>query len=246
MDKIRLSAVSYTNTLPFLHGLRQSAVLDQVEMTLDIPSVCARKLIHNEADLGIVPVAALPEIADYRIVTDFCLGADGAVDSVFIFSQKPVEEIRTLRLDSHSRTSNALARVLLRFYWETDVAIVDTDDADAFVQIGDRTFGKKQQAPYVYDLAEHWKAFQGLPFVFAVWVANKPLPEAFVHDFNTALAAGVAQRLEVASHIEKRPDFDFVHYLTNNIDYYLDADKRKAIDRFLGFVEEIGTVAVHS
>lgn len=243
MEKIRLSAVSYTNTMPFLHGLRDSAVLEQVDMSLDIPSACARKLISGEADLGIVPVAALPEIANYQIVTDFCLGADGAVDSVFIFSKKPVTEIRTLRLDSHSRTSNALARVLLQFYWETDVEIVDSDEADAFVQIGDRTFGKKEQAPYHYDLAAHWKAFQGLPFVFAVWVANKPLPEPFIQQFNEALAKGVAQRVAVAEGIEKRPDFDYVHYLTENIDYRLDAEKRKAIELFLGFVEAIGAVA---
>lgn len=239
MGKIRLSAVSYTNTLPFLHGLRQSAVLDQVDMTLDIPSACARKLIGDEADLGIVPVAALPEISDYRIVTDFCLGASGAVDSVFIFSQKPVSEIRTLKLDSHSRTSNALARVLLQFYWKVDVTIVDTDDADAFVQIGDRTFGKKQQAPYHYDLSAHWMDFQGLPFVFAVWVANKPLPDAFLVEFNEALGVGVAQREEVAEQIKKRSDFDFVYYLTSNIDYQLDAKKRQAIALFLDFVKEL-------
>ncbi len=241
MEKIRLSAVSYTNTLPFLHGLRQSDVLNQVEMTLDIPSACARKMISGEADLGIVPVAALPEITNYRIVTDYCLGADGPVDSVFIFSKKPVEEISTLRLDSHSRTSNALARVLLRFYWKNDVEIVESEDADAFVQIGDRTFGKKHQTPYYYDLAEHWKAFQGLPFVFAVWVANKPLPEAFVEAFNEALGRGVAQRKEVAEGIEKRPDFDFVHYLNTNIDYPLDARKRRAIEVFLGLWREIAT-----
>ncbi len=240
MEKIRLSAVSYTNTLPFLHGLRQSAVLDQVDMTLDIPSVCARKMIHDEADLGIVPVAALPEIDDYRIVTDYCLGADGPVDSVFIFSHKPVEEISTLRLDSHSRTSNALARVLLQFYWKRDVEIVEAEDADAFVQIGDRTFGNKQQTPYHYDLAEHWKAFQGLPFVFAVWVANKPLPESFIHAFNEALARGVAQRGDVAAGIEKRPDFDFAYYLTTNIDYQLDSRKRQAIEVFLGLWKKVG------
>lgn len=243
MEKIRLSAVSYTNTLPFLHGLRQSDdLLEQVDLTLDIPSVCARKMVSGEADLGIVPVAALPEIADCRIVTDFCLGADGPVDSVFIFSNKPVEDIRTLRLDSHSRTSNALARVLLRFYWELDVQIVESDDADAFVQIGDRTFGKKQQTPYYYDLAEHWKAFQGLPFVFAVWVANKPLPDPFVEAFNEALARGVEQRKEVAEGIDKRSDFDFVHYLTTNIDYRLDERKRQAIDVFLGLWKKIETL----
>src|SRR5690606_2915219 len=118
-----ISAVSYTNTLPFVYGLQHSSLTDQISLSLDVPSTCAHKLIHGEADLGIVPVAALPDIPHAQIVSDYCLGATGAVNSVFIYSEKPAAAIKSIRLDSQSRTSNALARVLLHHYWKNETVI---------------------------------------------------------------------------------------------------------------------------
>ena len=102
MNKIKVSAVSYTNTKPFVYGLTHSDVIDQIDLSLDIPSDCARKLIDDEADIGLVPVAALLNIPNYQIISDYCIGATGAVNSVFIFSNLPIGEIKTIRLDSYS------------------------------------------------------------------------------------------------------------------------------------------------
>src|SRR3546814_5182842 len=99
--------------------------------------------------------------------------------SDLLFSRKPLEEIKTIRTDGHSRTSNLLARVLASRYWKSNATFGNTTDADAFVLIGDRTFGLKDEYPYVYDLAAEWIRFTGLPFVFAVWAANKPLDATF-------------------------------------------------------------------
>ena len=122
MNKIRVSAVSYTNTKPFVYGLQHSGILDRIDLSLDIPSDCAAKVISDEADLGLIPVAALLSIPEYHIISDFCIGADGPVDSVFLFSEKPVEEIRSVSLDAQSRTSNGLARVLLKYHWKAIAA----------------------------------------------------------------------------------------------------------------------------
>src|SRR5690554_3760016 len=138
MEKVKISAVSYTNTLPFLYGLQHSSVVGEISLSLDVPSTCAHKLIHGEADLGIVPVAALPAVPNAEIVSDYCLGATGAVNSVFIYSEKPVEAIRSLRLDGQSRTSNALARILLHHYWKNETVSMVDGAADAYVEIGDR------------------------------------------------------------------------------------------------------------
>src|SRR5690606_8867367 len=116
----------------------------------------------------------------------------GAVNSVFIFSEKPIEEIGTLRLDEQSKTSNGLARVLLRHYWNREVQVVTAGAADAYVEIGDRTFGKKDRYPHVYDLSLFWQKMTGLPFAFATWVANKTLDASFVESFNEALAYGLS------------------------------------------------------
>lgn len=216
-----------------------SGILDQVNLSLDIPSECANKLISNQADIGLVPVAALLEIPNYKIISNYCIGAVGAVDSVFIFSDKPIEEVRTIKLDVQSRTSNNLAKVLLKNYWKLKPEVVTEDSADAFVQIGDRTFGKKDQYAYRYDLADEWQKFNGLPFVFAVWAANKEIPESFVVDFNEALRYGLDHRNEVIEGIPPRENFDFADYLINKIDYNLDEKKLEALKTFHRLIKEL-------
>lgn len=233
MRKIRISAVSYTNTLPFLQGIKSSPILEEMDLCVDYPAECARKVIADEVDMGIIPVAALLDIPNYQIITDYCIGSNGAVDSVFIFSNKPVEEIKTLRLDEQSRTSNGLAQILLKYYWKQEVTIVSNDTADAYVLIGDRTFGKKEANNYVYDLGQYWKEFTGLPFAYAVWVANKSLPEAFIRDFNAALADGVSHPEDVIPGLPIYANFDYSYYLTKSLDFNLDIEKRKAIDKYL-------------
>lgn len=240
MKKIKISAVSYTNSKPFIYGLERSSVLEKIDLSLDIPSDCAEKLINGTVDVGLVPVAALLKIPGYQIVSNYCIGASQAVNSVFIFSDVPVGELKTLRLDKQSRTSNNLARVLLKHYWRISPQIVECDpEADGFVEIGDRTFGKTQKFPYVYDLAEEWIKFTGLPFAFAVWAANKPLPPAFIEEFDAALKLGVDNRREVLKEIPQTDGFDLEDYMMNRIDFVLDAEKKQAIAKFLGLVQDL-------
>jgi len=233
MRKIKISAVSYTNTLPFLQGIKSSPIIDEVDLSVDYPAECARRVIQDEVDLGIIPVAALLDIPNYHIVTDYCIGSNGAVDSVFIFSKKPIHEVKSLCLDKESRTSNGLARILLKYYWKQEVEIISEGEADAYVLIGDRTFGKKESVDYVYDLGEYWKEFTGLPFAFAVWVSNKELPASFVASFNKALSLGVSHPEDVIPGLPVYPNFDYRYYLTKNLDFHLDTQKRKAIDKYL-------------
>ncbi len=236
---IRVSAVSYTNTQPFVYGLVHSAILRKINLSLDVPAECAQKLIHREVDIGLVPVASLLQITDYQIISDYCIGANGAVDSVFIFSNKPIDQVRTMRLDPQSRTSNRLARVLLKNYWMLSPDFVESGDTDAYVEIGDRTFGKKKHVNYVYDLSEAWTNFSGLPFVFAVWAANKSIPLDFISEFNSALKYGLDRRNEVIAALPLRVDFDLNHYLMNQIDFHFDDPKKQALRRFLELVKEL-------
>jgi len=239
MNKIKVSAVSYTNTAPFIYGIKNTSLIDRIELSLDIPSICAQKLIDKEVDLGLVPVAALLNIPGYEIISDYCIGATGAVNSVFIFSHKPIEEIETLRLDLQSRTSNNLARVLLKNHWKKQITLTDSQQADAFVEIGDRTFGKKDSYPYVYDLGYEWMRFSGLPFAFAVWAANKTLPKEFIGLFNQSMKFGLDNRTKVIEALPKRDDFDIAVYLNHSIDYELTDKKREAIHRFHQYIKEL-------
>lgn len=232
MNKIKVSAVSYTNSKPFVYGLMHSDIIDQIDLSLDIPSACAIKLINNQVDIGLVPVAALLQIPNYEIISDYCIGANGAVDSVFIFSNKPIGEIKSLKLDAQSRTSNYLAKVLIKNYWKCNPEFIDHDNADGFVQIGDRTFGKKNQFAYHYDLAEEWLKFTSLPFAFAVWASNKPIDESFKMDFNAALKFGLSQREQVLKELQEVDNFDLRDYLMKKVDFNLNEEKLKAIEKF--------------
>jgi chorismate dehydratase len=247
VKKIRISAVSYTNTKPFIYGLQHTGFLDKIELSLDMPADCAQKLIDDVVDIGLIPVAATLNIPNWNIVSNYCIGAVGAVNSVFIFSNCEVHDIKHLQLDPQSRSSNNLARVLLKNFWKVKPELIkdapdyslSTEENTAFVQIGDRTFGKKGDYKYVYDLAEEWQKFTGLPFMFAGWIANKPIPQEFMDEFNAALKYGLDHREDLFKELTMRDDFDIVDYLMVKIDYELTEDKKKALFMFLDLIKQL-------
>ncbi|SDP92042.1 chorismate dehydratase [Mucilaginibacter sp. OK268] len=247
MNKIRISAVSYTNTKPFIYGIQHSGILDKIELSLDMPSDCAQKLIDDVVDIGLIPVAATLNLPHWEIVSEYCIGAVGAVNSVFIFSNCDVKDIKYLQLDPQSRSSNNLARVLLKNYWKVYPELIkdavdyseSTEANTAFVQIGDRTFGKKSKYKYAYDLAEEWQNFKDLPFMFAGWIANKPIPQDFMDEFNAALKYGLDHRAELFKELPMRDDFDIQDYLMHKIDFDLTEGKKKALYMFLDYIKAL-------
>ena len=247
MKKIRISAVSYTNTKPFIYGIQHTPVIDQIDLSLDMPSDCAQKLIDDKVDIGLIPVAAALNLPEWHIVSDYCIGANGAVNSVFIFSNCDIREVKTVQLDPQSRTSNNLARVLLKNFWKIEPQLVvnapdyaqSADTHTAFVQIGDRTFGKKQKFKYVYDLAEEWKKMTGLPFLFAAWISNKPVPQEFIEEFNKGLKFGLEHRAELLKELPERNDFDLEDYLMHKLDFNLTENKKTALFLFLDYIKAL-------
>ncbi|RYG20012.1 MAG: hypothetical protein EOO07_05710 [Chitinophagaceae bacterium] len=137
MNKIKISAVAYTNTKPFIYGIERANILSQIELSLDVPSDCAQKLIENKVDIGLVPVAVVPSIPNASIISDYCIGSVGAVNSVFIFSNVPVAHIKSVKLDPQSRTSNQLAQVLLKFHFKVNVSFTDNQDAQTDAALDD-------------------------------------------------------------------------------------------------------------
>jgi len=245
MNPIRITAVSYYNTLPFIYGLKHSGLLSGYELSLDVPSECARKLIDNEADIGLIPVGALKGIPDYRLVSNLCIGADKDVKSVLLLANAALPDIKTIYLDTDSLTSVNLVRILAQQFWKIDPQWKSLTELNAklsheegMVLIGDKTFGLSVQYPFCYDLAGEWIKFTGLPFVFAVWISRKPLPTEFSATFQSAMAWGVAHRREsvfmaVKPHITEE---QLVSYLQNDISYPLDEYKMKGMELFLKFL----------
>ena len=246
---IKISAVSYLNTKPLLYGLFQKGIDEMVDLTLDIPSVCAQKLVDGEVDLGLVPVAIIPKIKNPHIISDYCIGTEGEVNTVAIYSKRPLQELTHIYLDYHSRTSAALTQILFKEYWKLPVTFLQAEEGyineiegtTGALVIGDRTIGLEM--PYKYDLGTAWKEHTGLPFVFAAWVSNKPLPEEFISVFNKALAYGISKIHQLVYLVPSpHPSFSMSDYYTKYISYYIDEPKQKALDLYLSKVVELPTI----
>lgn len=244
MSQLRISAVSYLNTKPFIYGLYRSDLADMLDLSLDIPSVCARKLLHGEVDLALAPVAIIPELPEAHIISNYCIGAVGKVKTVCIFSEKPLTAIKRIYLDFHSRTSVALARMLCTHYWRIQPEFVAATEGfereiggdTAAVIIGDRAIGRDRQFAYTYDLGEAWLNWTGLPFVFAAWISTKPLHPDLVDRFNAALQMGIEHIPDLTKILPTMPGFDVEDYFRHNISYNLDQPKWLALHRFLGLL----------
>jgi chorismate dehydratase len=250
MEKIRISAVRYANTYPFLYGLHESGFFKKAIIETDHPSECAAKLTSGRADLGLIPIASILLLQEYYLTGDYCIGADGRVRTVQIMSNSPFEAVEKVYLDYRSRTSVTLARIIAERFWKKHLDWKETNDSfdfgsagtnEAVVMIGDQCFEYEKHYLCRIDLAEEWKKYTGLPFVFACWVANKPLPGEFTDDFNKALAFGVSNIRSAAERFGKtgpiRGD-ELRKYLEENIDFRLDERKRQAMRLFLEYANK--------
>jgi chorismate dehydratase len=245
MDKIRISAVKYANTYPFIYGLKESGFDKKVILETDHPADCAAKLISGKVDIGLIPVAALPLLKEYYIISDYCIGSNGNVRTVMLLSNCPFKEIRSIYLDYRSCSSVNLAKVLARNSWRREFNWINTSEGfdfrnigpyEAVVLIGDQCFEFERSFRYKLDLAMEWKEFSGLPFVFACWTANKPIENEFVKEFNKALQLGVNNIDAVVKKFGKAGTITgkiLRTYLIDNIDYNFNHEKKTGLKLFL-------------
>jgi chorismate dehydratase len=246
LELLKISAVSYLNTYPFVYGLRESGILKDFILDLDVPSVCAAKLAGGMADIALVPAGALTDIGDYHILSPYCIGAVGEVKTVLLLSRVPLDGIREVHLDFDSRTSVELVKVLARHHWKINPRWTGLNAGEAegvkgyesLVAIGDKTFGLRNNYPFVYDLAKEWIDFTGLPFVFALWVSAGELPDNIANDFSDSLAFGVSRKRDCLQYFRDRlpAGIDCLEYLEKNISFELDAEKRRGLELFLNYL----------
>ena len=243
MIKYKVSAVSYLNTTPFIYGIKNSDISNQIELLIDFPAECARKLLKDEVDIALVPISILKKNPEFNIISDFCIGSEGKVDTVCLYSELPLKEIEEIYLDYQSRTSVELLRILCREYWKISPKLRNSEKGfenkiqgrTAALIIGDRAFSANSKFKYIYDLSEIWKEMTGLPFVFACWISNKDIDKDFLSEFNSALKFGLSE-IDKSVEVEKH-NFPYCKntndYLNNKISYILDKDKREGMKMFL-------------
>ena len=196
---IRISLVDFLNARPLTWGLLHDPPPDVV-VSRDLPSVCAAKLASGEADVGLIPSIEYQRIPDLTVIPSLGIGASSEVRSVLLVARVSREKISSVALDPASRTSAALARILLSRRYAVKPTYAEAsgaaaEGADARLVIGDPALKTRQNGYVVLDLAAEWRAFTGRPFVFAFW-AVRPGADAYA-----------AERIVRASYDRGRAEF---------------------------------------
>jgi len=250
MEKYKISIVSYYNTLPFIYGIDNSDyIIENSVIEKDYPAKCAAKLLENEVDIGLVPVAVLPQIKGYKILTDYCLSTNGKVQTVLLVSQVSLKDIKRVYLDYQSLTSINLVKILAKHFWKIKPEWLSTEkgyeakieNSDGGIIIGDRAFGINGEFKFCYDLGEEWKKVTNLPFVFAVWAANKEIDNKYVKELNSAFKLGYKNIDKVVLNAVGKieiPTIRLKKYLTENIDFVLDENKKRSMNLYLELLEQ--------
>ena len=244
MKKIRVGIVNYLNTKPLIYGLERAPIKDRIELVGAYPSKLAQWLIDDTIDVGLIPVASIPELNEWHVVGNYCIGTEGEIASVALFSEVPMEGIKKVYLDYQSRTSVQLLRFLMKEYWGIHPRIIQAEDESyrerikgttAGLVIGDRALEQRKISTYIYDLGSEWRAITGLPFVFAAWISKKELPADFIEEFDQANKLGLTHINEIVS-ANPYELYDLKKYYTLHLSYNLDNAKRRGLQKFLSVI----------
>src|SRR5579871_1271679 len=179
-DLIRVGAVNYLNTKPLICDLE--ALAPEIKLVLEVPSRLADQLAAGELDVALIPAIEYFRSGRYTVVPDIAIASRGPVLSVTLFSRVPWTGIRKVALDEGSRTSAALAQILLRKQYGVRPEVVplpldhaaEDVDADAVLLIGDRAMRACLPGfAHAFDLGAEWHDWTGLPFVYAFWAVRE-------------------------------------------------------------------------
>lgn len=257
--KHRLGAVTYLNTKPLIEFLG-GRLPEGSRLSLDLPSHLADQLAENQLDVGLIPTIEFFRQAqshDYRILSDACIACQGKVHSVRLFFRVPPKDVRTMAVDEGSRTSIALASILLndRFGIRPKTIPLPIDShpdqiqADAVLVIGDRAMHPTRYHSFTsdWDLGEQWYFETGLPFVFAMWIAQRgsALPE-LAQALEEARDEGLLRVNELCEKYASSYQLNIAgchDYLTKNLQFTLTPDAIQSLNLFYRKAIELGLTA---
>jgi len=256
MNKLKLAAAPFLNTLPVVYGLQHGIGDERFELNHAAPARCAQMLREGSADLGLVPVATLSTDGPWQVVPGIAIGAAGKVGSVFLVGEQSMETWDRVLLDDASRSSAALAKLLLQVqtpggaHIPTEFAPIDEVEkgvggSTGGLLIGDRAMGANRRYKYAYDLGAAWWDLAGLPFVFAVWAGRPGV--ASIEDvalLQESLRFGLDARSTIAAEwaqqwADKHPqgprlnDEELSAYLTDCIRFELGAVEQRGLKDYL-------------
>ena len=263
MRRLRVSAISYLNTAPLMWDFEHGEVGREFDISYTLPSTCARELEAGAADIGIIPAAAYALIPDLKILPDVAIASRRPVRSILLVSKVPVDDVRTVALDTSSMTSVALTKVLFEKWLgggRTFSSMPPQIEAmlaehDAALVIGDSALQIDRSEYLTLDLAEEWIRRTGKPFVFAFWTVRRDglkeaspsldLCEIFQQSRDHGLARSSLDRIAREWGPRLRLSENAIRsYLSENIHYSLDPACIEGLRLFYRYAAEIGALPV--
>jgi chorismate dehydratase len=186
MRRLRISAISYLNTAPMMWDFEHSNAVRDFDISYTLPSACARALQAGTADIGIIPAAAYAQLPGLVVLPGVAIASRRPVRSILLVSRVPVDQIRTVALDTSSMTSVALTRILFEKWLgggRTFTSMSPDIESmlarhDAGLVIGDPALQIDRSRYLTLDLAEEWIRYTGKPFVFAFWAVRQQALQA--------------------------------------------------------------------
>jgi chorismate dehydratase len=266
MRRLRISAISYLNTAPLMWDFEHGEPGRNFDISYTLPSACARSLQAGTADIGIIPAAAYAQIPGLQVLPGVAIASRRAVRSILLVSKVPIENIRTIALDTSSLTSVALTKILFEKWLgggQTFSAMEPNIDEmlatnDAGLLIGDPALQVDRSRYLTLDLAEEWIRHTGKPFVFAFWAVRQQalqedalreaalvqdLAQIFQDSRDHGLAPSSLNQIarEWAPRLGLRED-EVRSYLTESIHYELDPGCVEGLQLFYRYAAEIGAL----
>jgi chorismate dehydratase len=245
---LRFSVVDFLNARPLIWGLLEEPP-SGVEVSRDLPSVCADKLASGEADVGLIPSIEYQRIPDLRVVGGLGIAAASEVRSVLVVSRVSRERIQTVALDRASRTAAVLTRLLLKRRYGIEPVYRDGEagaETDASLVIGDPALKTRLNGQVVLDLAAEWRAFSGYPFVFAFWAirpgVSRELAESVVRASYEAGRRSFPRLVAREAAESGLSEAVVEDYLLHSLHYELDAADLAGLDLFYRLAAEDGWI----
>ncbi len=246
---MRITLVSYLNTLPFVWGLQQ---WKSAQLLKAPPAQCVEHYEQEKAAIALVPVAGLLTMQrPWKRLKNFCIASYQKVETVLLLSNAPLEELTKIYLDPDSRTSNLLIQILFNHFLKKEVTFIPgvkqvfyREREAGYVRIGDKALWERPLFSYAYDLATLWYQYSRLPMVFAVWIADPKVPKKILQQLHHYLSMGVnaieQQVPQWASAYEVDPAF-LKTYLTQAIHYHFNETTEQALQLFLSLSKQCAT-----
>ncbi len=255
MTKPRIASSIYLNSAPLCYSFLYGEQRDRCHLLPDAaPSRCSDMLREGQADAALIPVIEYQRIENLKVAPGACVASKSSVRSVVLASRVEIDKVRSVALDTSSRTSAALIQIILgRFYGLTPSYRVSPPrieemlrEDDAALIIGDPAMLIDRSRLYVYDLAEEWRRHTGLPFAFAFWAIradSRAWPGEV--DFIAARREGIAHTEDIADMYSKSlglPREELIYYLTENISYDMDEESLAGLRLYYEFAAERGLI----